>query len=105
MPDVYGPFDTVTWTQAQWFRHAYRDLFGVFGSAFGTSSAGELGLTVSGLTVTMGLGRAWLRGAGYERTGTAWSYTCPANTDPANARIDRLVLRRDLAAKTVGPVV
>jgi len=105
MPDVYGPFDGVTWTQAQWYRDAFaRELSGVYGSTFTASTAGDLGLTVSGLTVTMALGRAHVRGAGYERTGTAWSTTLATNTN-ANPRIDRLVLRRDLAAKTVLPVI
>jgi hypothetical protein len=105
MPDVYGPFDAVTWSQAQWYRDAYaRELSGVFGTNFTASTAGDLALTVSGLTVTMALGRAHVRGAGYERTGTAWSSTLPTNTN-ANPRIDRLVLRRDLAAKTVLPAI
>jgi hypothetical protein len=105
MPDVFGPFDGVTWTQAQWYRDAFaRELSGVYGTAFGTATAGDLGLTAAGLTVTMALGRAHVRGAGYERTGTAWSTTLATNTN-ANPRIDRLVLRRDLAAKTVTPVV
>jgi hypothetical protein len=103
MPDVYGPFTAQTWTQAQWFRDAYaRDVSGVYGTSFANAAAGDLGLTVSGLIITMGLGRAHVRGAGYERTGTAWSYTVPANT-ATNPRIDRLVLRRDLAAGTVLP--
>jgi chitodextrinase len=105
MPDVFGPFDTATWGQGPWFRDAWaRSSGGVQGLTFGTPSSGDLGLTVSGLTVTMGLGRANVRGAGYERTGTAWSYTVPANTS-TNPRIDRLVLRRDLAARTVVPLV
>jgi hypothetical protein len=97
MPDVYGPFDTATWTQSQWYRDAaLARPSGVF--------PGELGLTVAGLTVTMGLGRAVVRGAGYERTDTPWSTTLATNTN-ANPRIDRLVLRRDLAAGTVGPTI
>jgi len=106
MPDVFGPFDTVTWMQAQWFRDAWArsPLSGVFGPVFTDPAAGDLSLTVSGLTVTMGLGRAHVRGAAYERTGTAWTYAVPANTS-AQARLDRLVLRRDLAGKTVTPIV
>src|SRR5690242_9588896 len=104
MPDVYGPFDTVTWMQSPWYRDAWaRSVSGVYGTSFGSASAGDLGLTVSGLTITMALGRAHVRGAGYERTGTAFSYAVPANTNATLARIDRLVLRRDLAAKTVTP--
>jgi hypothetical protein len=106
MPDVYGPFDTATWSQAQWFRTSWaRSRSGVYGSAFTASTTGDLALTVSGLDISMALGRAYVRGAGYERTGSAWTYSVPANTNPTQARIDRLVLRRDLTAKTVVPVV
>jgi hypothetical protein len=105
MPDVFGPFDGVTWSQAQWYRDAYaRGLSGVFGSVFTSPGAGDLALTVAGLTASMGLGRAHVRGAGYERTGTAWSYATPPNT-AAQPRIDRLVLRRHLAAQTLTPAV
>jgi hypothetical protein len=105
MPDVYGPFDGATWSQAGWFRDAWaRTRSGVFGAAFGTPTTGDLALTVSGLTISMGLGRAHVRGAGYERTGTAWSYDVPANT-ATSPRVDRLVLRRSLAAQTVVPAV
>jgi hypothetical protein len=105
MPDLYGPFTGQTWLQSQWFRDAWaRSPSGVFGPSFGVSTAGDLALTVAGLTATMGLGRAHVRGAGYERTGTAWSYAVPANT-ATTARVDRLVLRRDLAAGTVLPTV
>src|SRR5690349_17721664 len=105
MPDVYGPFTAQTWTQGQWYRDAYArgESSGVYGGPYTAATAGDLALTVSGLTITMGLGRAHVRGAGYERTGTAWSYAVPANTNPTLARIDRLVLRRDLTAGTVTP--
>jgi hypothetical protein len=105
MPDLYGPFDGATWQQSQWYRDAYaRELSGVAGEVFTAPGAGDLALTVSGLTVSMGLGRAHVRGAGYERTGTAWTYNTPPNT-AAQPRVDRLVLRRDLAARTVTPLV
>jgi hypothetical protein len=105
MPDVFGPFDTSTWSQAGWFRDAWaRARSGVYGVLFTDPAAGDLALTVAGLTVSMGLGRAHVRGAGYERTGSAWTYDTPPNTDP-NPRVDRLVLRRDLAAQTVVPAV
>src|SRR4051794_10118583 len=103
MPDLYGPFTGQTWLQGGWFRDAWaRTRSGVFGTTFGTPGAGDLALTVAGLTATIGLGRAHVRGASYERTGTAWSYTAPANT-AAQARVDRIVLRRDLTAGTVLP--
>lgn len=107
MPDVYGPFTAQTWGQAQWFRNAFAlGPSGVISASnYQSYDQGDLRMTVAGLTITMGLGRARVRGAGYERTGTAWSYDVPANTNPTQARIDRLVLRRDLAAGTVVPVV
>jgi hypothetical protein len=105
MPDLAGPFDIATWMQDRWYRDAWaRARSGVFGTGFGDPALGELPLTVAGLTVSMGLGRAHVRGAGYERTGTAWSYDVPPNTDP-NPRIDRLVLRRNLATSSVVPLV
>src|SRR4051794_37141120 len=105
MPDVFGPFDTATWSMAQWYRDApARELSGVYGTAFTAPGSGDLALTVAGLVITMGMGRAHVRGAGYERTGTAWSTTLPTNTG-TNPRVDRLVLRRDLPGKTVVPAV
>jgi hypothetical protein len=105
MPDVYGPFTGQTWQQSAWYRDAAsRELSGVFGAVFTAPDAGDLALTTSGLTVTLALGRAHVRGAGYERTGTAWSATLATNT-ATNPRVDRLVLRRDLAAQTVLPTV
>lgn len=113
MPDVYGPFTAATWEQGGWFRDAWaRSPSGIYtprGDGFRAAELDgpgtrDLGLTVAGLTVTMGLGRAHVRGASYERTGTAWSYDVPANT-AAQPRRDRLVLRRDLVAGTVLPVV
>jgi hypothetical protein len=106
MPDVYGPFTGQTWTQGQWFRDAYarEGSSRVYGTSFASTGVGDLALTTSGLTVTLALGRAHVRGAGYERTGTAWSTTLATNTN-ANPRIDRIVLRRDLTAGTVVPTV
>jgi hypothetical protein len=107
MPDVYGPFTGQTWTQGQWYRDAYaREQSGVYAAAaFTAATVGDLALTVSGLNITMAVGRAHVRGAGYERTGTAWTFAVPANTNATQARIDRLVLRRDLTAQTVVPTV
>lgn len=111
MPDVFGPFTTATWQQPQWFRDAplrEQAASGVWSptDTFPAPSSGDLGLTTSGLTVTLALGRGHVRGAGYERTGTPWSATLATNTN-VNPRIDRLVLRRDLSASppTVLPVV
>jgi len=110
VPDRYGPFDAApgqpgSWNQAEWYRDAYaRGPSGVYGNPVqGVTTNGDLPLTVNGLTVSVGLGRAHVRGAGYERTGTPWTDTVPANT-AGTPRVDRIVLRRDLAAKTVTPV-
>lgn len=105
MPDISGPFDGLPWNMAEWYRDAYaRTGSGVCGSGGVAASAGDLALTVNGLTVSVGLGRAHVRGAGYERTGTPWSHAVDANTNTTLARRDRIVLRRDLAAKTVTPL-
>lgn len=106
MPDLSGPFDLGTFAQAQWYRDAGPATpSGVIGPPSATAAGGELGLTAAGFVLSLGLGRARVRGAAYERTGAAWSYTVPANTHATQARIDRLVLRRDLVAKTVTPTV
>lgn len=105
MPDVSGPFDTASFLQAQWFRdRGYLDPSGVYGTPAATAAAGDLGLTLNGLTSSLTLGRAHVRGAYYERTGTTSDYTHPANT-AGTVRIDRVVLRRSLTAKTVVPAV
>lgn len=106
MPDVYGPFTSATWGQGPWFRDkGPLEPSGVAGAVASTAGTGELGLTTAGLVGSLSLGRAHVRGAGYERTGTAWSYTHPANTHATQSRIDRYVLRRDLVAQTVVPAV
>lgn len=103
MPDIAGPFDGSAgqWGQAQWYRDAYaRTETGVYGLPVSSVGAGDLALTLNGLGWSVGLGRAHVRGAGYERTTSPSTGTVPANTS-GTARIDRLVLRRDLASKTV----
>jgi hypothetical protein len=106
VPDASGPFDTASFGQGPWFRdRGYLEPSGLPGPPPATTAAGDLPLSVNGLTVSVGLGRAHVRGAYYERTGTAWTVTVAANTNPTNNRVDRVVLRRDLAAKTVTPVM
>ena len=105
MPDIYGPFDGVPWAQSQWYRDAYaRAQSGVQGAPGATVADGDLPFTMSGLTVSIGVGRAHVRGASYERTSTPTSFVVTANTNATLSRRDRIVLRRDLAAKTVLPV-
>jgi hypothetical protein len=106
MPDVSGPFSGTAFLQGPWYRDkGYTEPSGVQGVPQNTAAAGDLGLTTNGLTVTMALGRAHVRGAYYERTGTAASFTLNTNTSTAGPRIDRLVLRRDLTAGTVTPTI
>lgn len=105
--ETVGPFDGSPWSQDQWYRYAPSWMrSGVSGTPPLSTSAGGLGITFSGLTPTLALGRAWVHGAGYELAGG--SKTLPpvaANTNASLARIDRLVLRRDLAAKTLAPTM
>lgn len=103
MPDLYGPFDGASYSQSQWYRDAGTPS-GVLGAAGASPAAGDLSLTASGFTLSMGLGRARVRGAAYERSGTAWTDVVPANASSVGPRIDRVVLRRDVVAKTVVPL-
>lgn len=104
MPDLAGPFDASTFAQAQYYRdRGHLEPSGVQGTPAATAAAGDLGLTAAGFALSLALGRGHVRGAAYERTGTAWTYTVPANTGTVGPRNDLLVLRRDLTAKTVVP--
>jgi len=107
MPDLYGPFDDAPWSMDQWYRFAHTwapsGVLGVEADA-ATPATGALGLTVTGLDISMATGRAWVHGAGYERTDTPWTATVAANLT-AQPRIDALVLRRDLTARTVTPTL
>lgn len=104
--ETVGPFDGTPWAQDQWFRYAAAWApSGVLDVPASSASAGSLGLTFSGLTPTLAAGRAWARGGGYELAGG--SKTLPAvaaNTNASLQRRDRIVLRRDLAAKTIALV-
>lgn len=96
--DSYGPFDTSPWSQGQWYR---------FAQAWAPDqiiTPGDFALTFTGLSASLGTGRAWIHGAGYERT-ASWGGTVAANTSGTLSRRDRLVLRRDLANKTVTPTL
>lgn len=109
--DIYGPFEGEPdspgiWTQAQWYRDAPTWApTAVVGNAPVSSTTGGLALTTSGLTASIGLGRAHIRGAGYERVNTAKGITVPSNGHASFARRDRIVVRRDTAAKTIEPIL
>lgn len=105
MPDVAGPFDgpantTGSWGQAQWYRDAvFRAPSGVYGPPGVNPPDGDLGVTFNGLNWSVATGRAHVRGMGYERTTSPTTGSTAANSS-GNARVDRLVVRRDLGAKT-----
>lgn len=99
MADVFGPFDGLPWAEAQWYRFARS------WAPDGILASGDLALTTSGLSVTIGAGRAWVGGAGFERTGTPATNAVTANAHATQFRRDRIVLRRSLASRTVEPVV
>ena len=103
--ETVGPFDGTPWAQDQWYRYAAAFApSGVLDVPQTSPAAGGLGLTFNGLTPTLAAGRAWVRGGGYELSGGSKTLTSvPANTNSSLSRRDRLVLRRDLAAKTIVP--
>lgn len=107
MTENYGPFDGVPWAQSQWYRFAaVWAASGVIDVAAASPSSGGLGVSFNGLTPSLAVGRAWVRGAGYEISGTAKTMSAvPANTNASLSRRDRIALRRDLAAQTVAPVL
>ncbi len=103
MPDVSGPWDGASYPQGPWYRDTGGPS-GVRGNPGTSAGTGDLPLTAAGFVLSMGLGRARVRGASYERTGTSWTDTVPANASSVGPRIDRVVLRRDVVAKTVVPL-
>lgn len=107
MTDTAGPFDGAPWSEAQWARHAATWApSGVYGSTpAASSSTGDLPLSVSGLSVGLGAGRAWVRGFGFERTGAAVMQAVTANSHASFSRRDRIVLRRNLATHTITAVL
>lgn len=106
MTDTAGPFDGAPWAEAQWARFAALWApSAVYGPPGTSTSTGELPLSISGLSVGLGAGRAWVRGFGFERSGGAVMQTVAANTHASFSRRDRIVMRRNLATHTVAPVL
>lgn len=99
MPDAYGPFDGAPWAEAKWFRFATR------WAPDGILDEGDLPLTTSGLTLTLGVGRAWVGGAGFERTTPPGTNGVTPNSHSTFSRRDRLVLRRSLSTHQIAPFV
>jgi hypothetical protein len=125
MPNVSSPQDSQPWPAADYYDDAPlwtpSGLVLPTGQALPTSYAGgdfALSLPVAAGAITPGLslGRARVGGMRYRRTVTPWSSglaggspdpgsdAYPLNSN-ANPRIDRLVLRRDLAAGKVYPLI
>lgn len=106
MADEYGPFFDKPWVEAQWFKHApVWAPSGVAGSRAASVSSGGLAFASSGLSVSAGAGKAWIRGAGFERTGTPPSHAVATNSHATLSRRDRLVLRRNLTSHLVETAV
>lgn len=106
MADEYGPFDGFPWAEAQWYEHApVWAPSGVVGSPAAAATSGALAFSASGLSVSAGAGKAWIRGAGFKRTGTPPTHAVAANANASLSRRDRLVLRRNLATHLVETAV
>lgn len=106
MADIVGPFDTVPWSQAQWYAFAPQwSQSGIVGVGQTAVTAGPFGVTASALSLTVNAAnqasKAWVRGAGWQPEATTKTKTATANTHGSLSRRDRLVIRRDLAAQTV----
>lgn len=102
MADLIGPFDGTPWAESEWYQFA--GLWapsGVVGAPAASMSSGAFGVSSSGLTATVATNgaRAWVDGTGYKGDGNK-AIAVPANTNTTQARRDRFVLRRSVAAKT-----
>jgi hypothetical protein len=100
MAEGYIPFSSgsgATVTDAQWGEMGRALLgTGVIKGAAGTDLAITAG---AGLSINMGIGEAWVFGHYYENTASKNQVLSTA--DPSLPRIDRIVIKFDLAAKTV----
>lgn len=107
MTDVYGPFDTSSWAQEEWFRHMLPAMpSGVIDTPAASSTTGGLALLTSGRNVGLDQGRANVGGAGFYRTGAQTAnQAVSANANATLQRRDRLVLRRSIASNTVTPTL
>ena len=61
MPDISGPFDSVSFGRPCCRDRATIEPSGVYGRLPASASAGDLGLSLSGLTSTVALGRGMWR--------------------------------------------
>lgn len=103
MGEKFFPFDSVNADRV----YRAEDFAAFFGDVItsGVSVATDDPLAVTsagGLAVSIGVGKAWIKGHLYENTSTM-SFTVA--TGAAQPRIDRLVLRMDTAERKIGAVL
>jgi hypothetical protein len=103
MGEKFFPFDSVNADRV----YRAEDFASFFGDVItsGVSVATENPLAVTsagGLAVSLGVGKAWIKGHLYENTATM-SFSVAAGA--AQPRIDRLVLRMDTAERKIGAVL
>lgn len=102
MPQDGYPFDTSPATVGRWARMARTFApSGILRTGTGTT---DYAVTWNGLTASFAPGvprfAAWVTGFMHELSTTPVTFTVPANT-ATTARVDRFVLRRDLATQSV----
>ena len=103
MGEKFFPFDSVNADRV----YRAEDFASFFGDVItsGVSVATENPLAVTsagGLAVSLGVGKAWIKGHLYENTATMSFSVAAGATQP---RIDRLVLRMDTAERKIGAVL
>jgi hypothetical protein len=103
MPEIAYPFGPVPATVARWARMAR--LFAP-SAVVGPAGNNPYGATINGLTLTIGRGtagvaEAWVGAFFHVLDAADWSVAVPANGNATQARIDRVVLRLDVAAETL----
>lgn len=103
MGEKYFPFDSVNADRV----YRAEDFASYFGDVItsGVSVATDDPLAVlsaGGLAVSLGAGKAWIKGRLYENTATM-SFT--VDTGDAQPRVDRLVLRMDTAERKINAVL
>lgn len=107
MADLVGPFAPVPWGETEWYTVAGTWApSGIVGSPAGSVGVGDFAVTASGLTLAIACAgdTAWIDGSFYKPE-TDKSATAGANAHASWSRRDRLVIRRDRAAKTIVPAI
>lgn len=103
MGEKYFPFDSVN-ADRVYRAEDFAAYFGdVITSGVSVATDDPLAVTAAGaLSVSLGVGKAWIRGHLYENTSTM-SFSVAAGA--AQPRIDRLVLRMDTAERKIGAIL